>query len=205
MCFNVYHGGLHFSPGKQSALSHQLSALRSQLIADSCELTTASAGGRCRVCRPARGDSRIRGSGLHFPDKPAVKQSFSGSRLPAPSFPYSPTDAPDRQYNFFAILMIPIIPAIRSFWGLDAYRILLQSRTRSGGESGLVAGLDFKSSWDSPEGGFGGFDSHAPPPIKCLVTICNGNYTSFDSAWFALAGHRPRLHWRPKRKMAQGD
>ena len=64
---------------------------------------------------------------------------------------------------------------------------------------------DFKSSWDSPEGGFGGFDSHAPPPIKCLVTICNGNYTSFDSAWFALAGHRPRLHWRPKRKMAQGD
>jgi len=168
----------------RKAVSSQLSALRSQLIADSCELTTASAGGRCRVCRPARGDSRIRGSGLHFPDKPAVKQSFSGNRLPAPSFPYSPTDAPDRQYNFFAILIIPIIPAIRSFWGLDAYRILLQSRTRSGGESGLVAGLDFKSSCGSPEGGLGGFDSHAPPPaiLFCAISLKFGLFRVLN-AW----------------------
>jgi hypothetical protein len=47
---------------------------------------------------------------------------------------------------------------------LDACEFLLQSRS-SGGESGLVAGLDFKSSWDLPEGRFGGFDSHAPPPF----------------------------------------
>ena len=34
-----------------------------------------------------------------------------------------------------------------------------------GGESGLVAGLDFKSSCGLPEGRLGGFDSHAPPPF----------------------------------------
>ena len=39
--------------------------------------------------------------------------------------------------------------------------------TRShGGESGLVAGLDFKSSCGLPEGRLGGFDSHAPPPFS---------------------------------------
>jgi len=47
---------------------------------------------------------------------------------------------------------------------LDPPEFLIKSN-RVGGESGLVAGLDFKSSWDLPEGRFGGFDSHAPPPF----------------------------------------
>jgi hypothetical protein len=47
---------------------------------------------------------------------------------------------------------------------LDTFEFLVES-CLSGGESGLVAGLDFKSSCGSPEGGLGGFDSHAPPPF----------------------------------------
>ena len=33
-----------------------------------------------------------------------------------------------------------------------------------------MAGLDFKSSCGSPEGGLGGFDSHAPPPKRIYRT-----------------------------------
>ena len=33
-------------------------------------------------------------------------------------------------------------------------------------EEADYSNFDFKSSWDSPEGGFGGFDSHAPPPLS---------------------------------------
>jgi hypothetical protein len=48
-----------------------------------------------------------------------------------------------------------------------------------GGESGLVAGLDFKSSCGSPEGGLGGFDSHAPPPIAADAQEACGFFYHF--------------------------
>jgi hypothetical protein len=68
------------------------------------------------------------------------------------------------------IIMIQISSQLREIYRFAVGGVGVSATiTLDGGESGLVAGLDFKSSWDSAGAGFGGFDSHAPPPIFSIA------------------------------------